>query len=143
MEAQTGITKRRVCVGVGAALLLGACASSRVIEHGIDISVQGLEPIFDVEILYGLRHIQFKGKRPPNSGGGWNAYMPIPDSMTVEWTSRGEQKRQVVSLQGKALPNNRLVNWRLEFNDGDFRVFRVDDDPNSKYYFKKPVQIYP
>jgi hypothetical protein len=132
----------RILGGVAALLLVTACAGAQIVEHGISVETQGdLAKVYDVQIDYGLRHISF-----PGAGRGanlWNAPMPIPDSMTVQWTAREVRKKEIVVLKGKTSLSDQIANWKLVFVEDRLEVFRIDLDPSSKYYFKKPVQVYP
>ncbi|MDT8991457.1 hypothetical protein RQP54_11350 [Curvibacter sp. APW13] len=123
--------------------LLAGCASTAVVEHGIHIEVKGTEPVYDIAVSYGEREIKFADKTAVGSGSLWNAPMRIPDSMTVHWTVHGVRKSVEVSLVGKTADGERLAKWNLVFEAEQLGVWRVDDDPNSKYYFKKPVQVFP
>lgn len=122
---------------------LAGCATNRLIEHGIDADVKGSQAIHDIQVLYGEKVINFEGIRPPGSSGGWNAPMPIPDSMTVKWTVNGIVKVVVVPLKGKLSHADRIANWRLYFYGDQLEVWRVDDDPASRYYFKPEVKVFP
>lgn len=130
---------------VASLALLCACANvgAGVFEHGISPEVKGTQAINDIQVIYGAEVINFKGIRPPGSGGGWNAPMPIPDKMTVRWSISGQPQEVIVNLVGKTVPTNRLAKWRLRFFGEKLEVWRDDDDPGSPYYFKPAVQVYP
>ena len=123
--------------------VMTGCATNRLIEHGIQPQIKGTQPVYDIEVLYGKEVINFRGIRPPGSGGGWNAPMPIPDSMTVKWTVNNLVKEVVVPLNGKLSQADRIANWRLYFYEDCLEVWRVDDDPSSRYYFKAEVKVFP
>ena len=122
---------------------IAGCATQRLIEHGIDVDVKGSQAVHDIQVLYGEKVINFDGIRRPGSSGGWNAPMPIPDSMTVKWTVNNLVKEVVVPLNGKLSQADRIANWRLYFYEDRLEVWRVDDDPSSRYYFKAEVKVFP
>lgn len=124
-------------------IVLSACATTRVVEHGIAPQVKGTQTVYDIHVVYGAKELRFDGKRPPGSGGGWTGYMPIPDEMLVSWTVNDERQTTRVTLRGKWDPAEKLANWQLHFDGRNLEVWRQDDDPSSPYYRKRPVKVYP
>lgn len=104
--------------------LLPACASQQIIEHGIDVETKGTVPVYDIQVLYGKEVITFKGRRPPGSGGGWNAPMPVPEAMTVNWTVNGVRQQITIPLRDKLLADKPLENWRLVFYGEQLELWR-------------------
>lgn len=108
-----------VCMG-----LLSACANHGVMQHGIKTDVKGTQTIYDIQVLYGKEVIDFTGIRPPGSGGGWNAPMPVPDEMTVMWTVDGVRQRITISLLDKVPAAYSIENWRLVFYGEKVELWR-------------------
>lgn len=104
--------------------LLPACASQQIIEHGIKPEVKGTQAIYDIEVLYGKEVINFRGMVRPGGGGGWNAPMPVPEAMTVNWTVNGVRQQITIPLMDKLLADKPLENWRLVFYGEQLELWR-------------------
>ena len=140
----------RVMRGILAAIcfaLLPACASQQIIEHGIDVETKGTVPVYDIQVLYGKEVINFKGRRPPGSGGGWNAPMPVPEAMTVNWTVNRVRQQIMVPLKGKTSDTYLLKNWRLKFDGSDLELWREEQtgptNPTTGIQPRHQVKVYP
>lgn len=136
----------RYAVVLVLAALLCACASTRLIQHGIQPEVKGTTPVSDIQVLYGEKVINFKGITRPGGGGGWNAPMPVPEAMTVKWTVDGERQEVVIPLSDKQSPFL-LKNWILRFDAKRIEIFREEQtgpiDPVTHIQPRREVHVYP
>jgi hypothetical protein len=123
--------------------LVNACAHTNLVEHGIEMTVYGVSPVSDVKIAYGKEVISFPGVRRPGNGGLWNAPMPVPEQMSIVWTTSGQPNEVSIPLKDKLSKTDRIANWRLKFYGEQVELWRQDDDPGNKYYFKPAIQVYP
>ncbi len=142
-----------------------ACASARLIQHGIQPEVKGRTPVSDIQVLYGekvidfktpvdeiqvlygAKVINFKGKHPPGSGGGWNAPMAVPAVMTVRWTVDNKRQEVSIALEGKVEKGHEIRNWILQFDGTHLELVREDEvgpiDPASHLEPRRRVKVYP
>ena len=137
---------RGVLVVISIALLV-ACASHRIIEHGIKYEVKGTQAINDLEVLYGKEVITFNGIRPPGSGAGWNAPMSVPKEMTVNWTVNGIRQQVTIPLSDKTSNTYLLKNWRWKFDGTDLELWREEQtgptNPTTGLQPRHKIKVFP
>ena len=105
-------------------VMVSSCASGRLIEHGIQPEVKGKLPVYDIQVIYGEKVINFRGIHQPGFGGGWDAPMPIPDVMIVRWTVQQEQKTVTIPLRARVHPRYEIRNWILRFDGRELELIR-------------------
>jgi hypothetical protein len=145
MTINTDVFMKRLyrLLAISALAALCSCAGSRAVVHSITINVYGTDAVSDIRVMYGRENIEWPGPTRPGGGGTQGGRMIVPESMAVSWTVSGKPQEVAIPLKSKLSNTDRIGRWHLKFYGERLEVWRADDDPDSKYYRKPEVKVYP